>query len=123
MVRPADDALFWHTVNQGPTTEKGTALSGQAVMEMTVETLTDAVEVAVLSPTHTIGDVESACEEAAREHLAAVCVAPYVVGRASRALRGTHMAICGAVGYPFGYADGLSKCREVGACLEAGVRA
>lgn len=95
-------------------------MSGQATMELTVETLTDALEVAVLSPTHTIGDVESACEDAKREHLAAVCVAPYVVGRASRALRGTPIAICGAVGYPFGYADGRSKCREVGACLEAG---
>jgi deoxyribose-phosphate aldolase len=91
-----------------------------AVSELTVETVARMIDQAVLAPDHTFRDVEQACEEARQYGLAAVCLAPYAVGYASRLLRGTGVAICGAVGIPLGYSGLQAKCNEAGTSIEAG---
>jgi len=91
-----------------------------AVSEVTVETVARMIDQAVLAPDHTFRDVEQACEEAKQYGLAAVCLAPYAVGYASRLLRGSGVAICGAVGIPLGYSGLLAKCNEASTCIEDG---
>ena len=94
--------------------------SGAVIEELTVETVARMIDQAVLAPDHTFRDVEQACEEAKQYGLAAVCLAPYAVGYASRLLRGTGVAICGAVGIPLGYSGLLAKCNEASTSIEAG---
>ena len=91
-----------------------------AVSELTVETVARIIDQAVLAPDHTFRDVEQACEEARQYGLAAVCLAPYAVGYASRLLRGTGVAVCAAVGIPLGYSGLLAKCNEAGTAIEDG---
>jgi deoxyribose-phosphate aldolase len=78
------------------------------------------IDQTVLAPDHTFRDVEQACEEAKQYGLASVCLAPYAVGYAARLLRGSGVAICGAVGIPLGYSGLLAKSNEAGTSVEAG---
>ncbi len=88
--------------------------------DVTVETLAKAIELAILSPDHTLERVDEACDEAATYGFASVCVAPYVVARAVERLRGTGVAVCGTVGIPLGYSGLGPKLYETRACIEAG---
>ena len=92
-----------------------------AVMEeLTVEAMAGAMDLAVLAPDHTFRDVDQACEEAKQYGMAAVCLAPYAVGYGSRLLRGSGVAICGAVGIPLGYSGLHAKCNETSSAIEDG---
>jgi len=91
-----------------------------AVSEVTVETVARMIDQAVLAPDHTFRDVETACEEAKQYGMASVCLAPYAVEYASRLLRGTGVALCGAVGIPLGYSGLAAKSNEASSSIEAG---
>ena len=93
---------------------------GAVSEELTVETVARMIDQTVLAPDHTFRDVEQACEEAKQYGLASVCLAPYAVGYAARLLRGSGVAICGAVGIPLGYSGLLAKSNEAGTSVEAG---
>ena len=93
---------------------------GAVTEELTVETVARMIDQTVLAPDHTFRDVEQACEEAKQYGLASVCLAPYAVGYAARLLRGSGVAICGAVGIPLGYSGLLAKSNEAGTSVEAG---
>ncbi len=86
----------------------------------TIESVAAAIELSVLTPDHTLSDVERACEEAATYEFAGVCVAPYVVERAVKLLRGTGVQVGGVVGIPLGYSGLLAKSDETRTCIEAG---
>jgi deoxyribose-phosphate aldolase len=90
------------------------------VPELTIETLGRTIELSVLAPDHTLQDVDSACEAAVTHGLASVCVAPYVVERAVRLLRGTPVKVCGTVGIPLGYSGLAAKVSETRTAIEAG---
>ncbi len=91
-----------------------------AVSELTVETVARMIDFSVLAPDHTFKDVDLACEEAVRYGFAAVCLAPYAVGYATRLLRGTGVAICGTVGIPLGHSGLLAKADEARTSVESG---
>ena len=86
----------------------------------TADTLARAIDHTVLAPDHTVDDVARACEEAVQYGFAAVSVAPYDVARAAQALRGTPVAVDGAVGIPLGHSGLDVKRAEAVACIEAG---
>ncbi|MBM4018292.1 MAG: deoxyribose-phosphate aldolase [Planctomycetes bacterium] len=92
----------------------------EAAHELTVETVARTIDHVVLAPDHTFRDVEQACAEATDYGFASVCLAPYAVGFAARLLRGTGVAICGAVGIPLGYSGMAAKCDEARTSIEAG---
>jgi deoxyribose-phosphate aldolase len=88
--------------------------------ELTIEAVAAMIDQTVLAPDHTFRDIEQACEEAKQYGLAAIGLAPYAVGYAARLLRGTGVAICGAVGIPLGYSGLAAKCDETRTSVEAG---
>ncbi len=92
----------------------------QAVAELTVERVAAAIDHVVLAPDQTFRDIEQACGDAARYNFAAVCLPPYAVSFAAQRLRGTGVAICGAVGIPLGHGGLRAKCDEARSSVEAG---
>jgi deoxyribose-phosphate aldolase len=92
----------------------------ERISEFTVETLSKAIDLTILSPDHTIDQVDEACDAAANYGFAGVCVAPYVAARAAERLRGTGVAVCGTVGIPLGYSGLGAKLNETRTCIEAG---
>jgi deoxyribose-phosphate aldolase len=92
----------------------------EVAQELTVETVAHIIDYAVLAPDHTFRDVDQACEEATRYGFANLCLSPYAVGYAARLLRGTGVAICGAVGIPLGHSGLLAKSNEARTSIESG---
>ncbi len=92
----------------------------RSVADVTVETVTGALEHLVLSPDQTFEGIEQTCREAADYDLAAVCLPPYAVPMATRVLKGSGVTVCGAVGMPFGHSGCRAKCDEAAASIEAG---
>ena len=92
----------------------------RSATDVTVETVTGALEHLVLSPNQTFEGIEQICREAADYELAAVCLPPYAVPLATRVLKGTGVTVCGAVGMPFGHSGCRAKCDEARAAIEAG---
>ena len=92
----------------------------EAVAELTVERVARAMDHVVLAPDRTFRDIEQACRDAVEYGLAAVCLPPYAVGYAAQRLRGTGVALCGAVGIPLGHGGLQAKCDEARSSIEAG---
>lgn len=60
----------------------------------------------------TTTDVDRLCEEAVRYGFAAVCVHPWCVRQAAKALRDTGVAVCSVAGFPLGASTGWTKTTE-----------
>ncbi len=60
----------------------------------------------------TIAEIDRLCGEAGRYGFAAVCVNPWHVRRAARALKGESVAVCGVSGFPLGATTSLVKSSE-----------
>lgn len=69
---------------------------------MRVEDLTKTLDHLVLAPATGMDEVERACEEATRLHVASLCALPYMVSAVSERLRGSDVKTCAAIGYPLG---------------------
>jgi deoxyribose-phosphate aldolase len=87
---------------------------------MTVETLARQIDHTLLRPDHTVEDLDRVCQEAIGYGFASVAVSPYDVPRAVEALRGTDVAVGGAVGIPLGHAGLQVKQAEAAYCVESG---
>jgi len=92
----------------------------KAVPDVTVETVTQALEYLILSPAQTFETIAQACRDAAEYELAAVSVPPYAVPHAAHVLKGSGVRVCGAVGMPFGHSGLRAKCDEARTSIEAG---
>jgi len=92
----------------------------QAVCDLTVDRIAKSLESLALTPDQTFQSIEEVCREAAEYDLAAVSVPPYAVPYAVGLLRGTGVAVCGAVGMPFGHSGRRAKCDEARTSIEAG---
>jgi len=92
----------------------------EATSELTVETVARLIDYTVLAPDHTFRDIDQACQEAKEYGFSSVCLAPYAVEYAARLLRGTGVAICGAVGIPLGHSGLPAKCNEACTSIESG---
>jgi deoxyribose-phosphate aldolase len=60
----------------------------------------------------TAEEVDVLCEEAVRYGFAAVCVNPWCVRRAAKALKDKGVAVCSVAGFPLGASTGWTKSTE-----------
>jgi deoxyribose-phosphate aldolase len=71
-------------------------------MRYTYEQLAQAIDHSLLHPTLTDAELEAGCRLAARYRVAAVCIKPYAVRRATELLAGTGVRVAAVVGFPHG---------------------
>lgn len=64
--------------------------------------------------------IEEECSNARRYCIGAVCVAPYYVGTAAQALRGSNVEVCAAIGFPYAMITPEAKLVEVKECIKDG---
>lgn len=76
----------------------------------------------ILKPEATLQQVKQVCDEARQYQFASVCVNPVFITLASGLLSGSHIPVCGVVGFPLGASLPTSKALETLASLEAGAR-
>jgi deoxyribose-phosphate aldolase len=76
----------------------------------------------LLKPEGTARDVERLCEDAIAYGFAAVCINPWLLPIAVRALRGTPTLPCTVVGFPLGAMTSAGKAFEAGEAAAAGAR-
>jgi deoxyribose-phosphate aldolase len=76
----------------------------------------------LLKPEGTARDVERLCEDAIAYGFAAVCVNPWLLPTAVRALAGTSPIPCTVIGFPLGATTPASKAFEAGEAAAAGAR-
>jgi len=73
-----------------------------------------------LRPEATQKDIALLCTEAARHHMAAVCIHPYRLPIAAGMLQGCNVHLCTVIGFPLGATLPAVKRYEVQQALEAG---
>ena len=86
------------------------------------ESIAALIDHTLLKPDATAGDLDLLCDEAARYGFATVCVNPVWVARCARRLRGTAVAVCSVVGFPFGATTSDAKAFETRRALFDGAR-
>jgi deoxyribose-phosphate aldolase len=74
--------------------------------------VTSLIDHTLLRADATSEEVDSMCEEAVRYGFAAVCVNPWCVRRAAKALKETGVAVCSVAGFPLGASTGWTKSTE-----------
>lgn len=82
--------------------------------------LAKLIDYALVSPIHTLRDIEKACGETVKLGIGAICVLPPFVEFAARALAGTGSKVCGVVAFPFGANPTEVKVREAVLVVERG---
>ena len=78
------------------------------------------LEHSVLNPDLSDDKLEAAAGIARKYSVAALCVSPYYVLRASELLRGSGVAVDAAVGFPHGAMSWAAKMAEVKECIRSG---
>jgi deoxyribose-phosphate aldolase len=71
------------------------------------------IELTTLSPTLTIRDIDRTVEEATEHGMAAICVPPFWVKRASRELGSRTISLVTVIGFPLGYNMTETKLDEI----------
>jgi deoxyribose-phosphate aldolase len=66
----------------------------------------------VLKNTTTASDISALCHEAVQYGFAAVCIPPYFVQDAKKAVAGTTVKVATVIGFPFGYHHYKAKLHE-----------
>lgn len=89
---------------------------------MNAEELAAVIDHTLLKPTARVADIEQLCAEAVQWGCASVCVLPYYVPLAYRLLRGTSVAVCTVVGFPFGATSRRAKLAEAEEAVMSGAR-
>lgn len=82
--------------------------------------LSKYIEHTNLKPDCTQADVAKLCEEAIANHFYGVCVSPYLVQHARKALKKAPVKIITVVGFPFGYNTVASKVEETKKAIMGG---
>lgn len=80
------------------------------------------IDHSLLAPTTTVAELEAACVDAERWGVASVCILPYFVARAAKALSSTQIPTCTVIGFPHGGASFEAKMRETEIALRDGAR-
>ncbi|TXF88702.1 deoxyribose-phosphate aldolase [Neolewinella aurantiaca] len=73
-----------------------------------------------LAPDCTSATVDRICAEAVASGFYAVCIPPFFVGQAARALSGTGVKLATVVAFPYGYAETAIKVQEIRRAMEEG---
>ncbi|MCC6727538.1 MAG: deoxyribose-phosphate aldolase [Saprospiraceae bacterium] len=74
----------------------------------------------ILKPDTTLADVKKLCDEAKTHGFAAVCVPPFFVKDAVKALDGSAVKTCTVVGFPMGYSATPAKVEEIKKAIDEG---
>ncbi len=74
----------------------------------------------LLKPICTSSDIQELCREAVEFGFAAVCVPPFVVKQAVKALTGTSVKTATVIGFPMGYSSLESKIAETQQAIQDG---
>lgn len=78
------------------------------------------IDATILKPDTTLADVKKLCEDAKTLKFAAVCIPPFYVKEAVKALDGTHVKTCTVVGFPMGYSATPAKVEEIKKAIDEG---
>jgi deoxyribose-phosphate aldolase len=76
----------------------------------------------LLKPDATRVQIHKLCEEARQYDFASVCVNPFFVPQAAKALKGSSVKVCTVVGFPLGCTPGPVKLSETKWALEHGAQ-
>lgn len=79
---------------------------------MTINKYSKYIDHSLLHPTSTIEDIQKTCSEAIEFNVAAVCVKPDSVKKASELLTKTSIAVATVIGFPHGGSTTETKCFE-----------
>src|SRR3974390_2292098 len=91
-------------------------------MKYTYEELAGMIDHSLLHPTLTDRELEDGCAVAAKYKVAAVCIKPNFVGRATELLKGTGVKVGAVIGFPHGNSTTESKRYETElACRDGAV--
>ena len=74
----------------------------------------------LLKPITTSSDILELCREAVRFGFAAVCIPPFLVKEAVKALAGTSVKTATVIGFPMGYSSVESKLAEIRQAIQDG---
>jgi len=83
-------------------------------------TLAGAIDQTLLKPTVGETEAENWMRASAELGFASLCVSPFLVPAASRALTGRATVVCSVCGFPLGYSDTVSKAAEAARLVELG---
>ncbi len=78
------------------------------------------IDATILKPDTTLADIKKLCEEAKTYEFMAVCVPPFFVKDAAKALEGTAVKISTVVGFPMGYSATPAKVEEIKKAIDEG---
>jgi len=78
------------------------------------------IDATILKPDTTLADVKTLCEEAKQYGFATVCVPPFFVKDAVKALEGTPVLTSTVVGFPMGYSATPAKVEEIKKAIDEG---
>ncbi|MEN3026913.1 MAG: deoxyribose-phosphate aldolase [Chlorobiota bacterium] len=87
-----------------------------------IKELSSRIDHTLLQPTATLADIERLCSEALEWGCASVCVLPYFVPAAYRLTRGSSVAVCTVVGFPFGGTPRQARLVEAEEAVAMGAR-
>lgn len=85
-----------------------------------VEEIARTIDHTLLKPYAVEEEIIKLCREALKHGFVAVCVNPVYVPLASETLKGTHVKVCGVVGFPLGATFKEVKVNEALRVVEAG---
>ncbi|MCF8247341.1 MAG: deoxyribose-phosphate aldolase [Saprospiraceae bacterium] len=78
------------------------------------------IDATILKPDTTLADIKKLCEDAKKHGFVAVCVPPFFVKDAVKALDGTPVIISTVVGFPMGYSATPAKVEEIKKAIDEG---
>ncbi|HEY6341264.1 MAG TPA: deoxyribose-phosphate aldolase [Bryobacteraceae bacterium] len=89
---------------------------------MTRREIAPLIDHTLLRPEATANDIRKICEEARQYGFATVCVNPYWVELAAKALRDSPVKVCTVAGFPLGASALSGKVCEASVALKTGAR-
>jgi deoxyribose-phosphate aldolase len=82
--------------------------------------LAQFIDATILKPDTTLADIKKLCDDAKKHGFVAVCVPPFFVKDAVKALDGSPVIISTVVGYPMGYSATPAKVEEIKKAVDEG---
>ena len=78
------------------------------------------IDATILKPDTTLADIKKLCDDAKKHEFASVCVPPFFVKDAFKALDGTPVIVSTVVGFPMGYSATPAKVEEIKKAIDEG---
>ncbi len=89
-------------------------------MILTRRKLASMIDYALVKPTHSLTDIETAAKTARENYIGALCVLPVMVEYAAKLLKGSETKVCSTVGFPLGSSTTKFKVLEAEQAISDG---